>query len=95
MTKRKSVTKKWRDISPKTQKQRSRVFEKCGKKCFLKPDLKTPGKSKIPICTVNSCKVNCKGLQAAHSRARQWRRGVISKKAKSLQKSKCNLQDCL
>ncbi len=52
---------------------RTRMYKKCGKKCFL--GKKTPGDRQhpdFPICTKGTCKVNTKGLYAAYIRAKQW-----------------------
>ena len=54
-------------------KQRTRMYRKCGKKCFL--GTKTPGDKQhpnFPICTKGTCRVNPKGLYAAYIRAKQW-----------------------
>jgi hypothetical protein len=62
----------WSKQSPKG-KQRTRMYKKCGKKCFL--GTKTPGDKQhpdFPICTKGTCKVNSKGLYAAYIRAKQW-----------------------
>ena len=59
----------WSKQAPKG-KQRTRMYKKCGKKCFLGP-AKKPSPS-FPICRKNTCKVSTKGLYAAYVRARQW-----------------------
>ena len=56
----------WSKIKPNTRKQRKYLMNKCGKKCFLGPNLS------FPICPKNSCKINRKGLHSAIIRARQW-----------------------
>jgi hypothetical protein len=40
--------------------------EKCGKKCFLGPY------KSFPICDMNTCKVDKKGVWAAYIRAKEW-----------------------
>ena len=63
--------------------QRTRMYKKCGKKCFL--GTKTKGDKKhpdFPICAKNTCKVNKKGLWAAFIRARQWGKSKKSYKSK-------------
>ncbi len=64
--------KGWGNLSPKG-KQRTTMYRKCGKKCFLgkktKGDKQHPS---FPICAKGTCKVNKKGLYAAYVRARQW-----------------------
>jgi len=70
---RKSVPwKGWGKLAPKGV-QRTRMYKKCGKKCFL--GTKTRGDKKhpdFPICAKGTCKVNKKGLWAAYIRAKQW-----------------------
>ena len=59
-------------------KQRTVMFKKCGKKCFL------GSKKSFPICKKNTCKVSKKGVYAAYVRARQYHRNGVSAKAKRL-----------
>lgn len=61
--------------------QRTVMFKKCGKKCFL------GSKKSFPICKKNTCKVSKKGVYAAYVRARQYHRNSVSAKAKRLIKS--------
>lgn len=51
----------------KLRSQRRRKLERCGKGCFLMPK-----EMKFPICSKNSCAVDCKALLAAKIRAKQW-----------------------
>ena len=54
-------------------KERTEMFHKCGKKCFLGKHTPTDKlHPDFPICTKNTCKVNTKGLWAAYVRAREW-----------------------
>lgn len=62
---------------PKSVEKRRSMLKKCGKKCFLKPDMKHPG---FPVCN-NNCKVMRKGLLSAFIRARQWGYQDIAKMA--------------
>lgn len=62
---------------PKSVEKRRSMLKKCGKKCFLKPDMKHPG---FPVCN-NNCKVMQKGLLSALIRARQWGYHDIAKMA--------------
>ena len=62
----------WGRLAPHG-KQRTRMYRKCGKRCFL--GKKTPGDRQhpnFPICAKGTCKVNTKGLYAAYVRAKQW-----------------------
>ena len=77
--KRKTVKRKqvpwagWSKQSPSSA-QRSRMYRKCGSKCFLgKNSQKNTGRSpSFPICKKNTCKISKKGLYAGYVRARQW-----------------------
>lgn len=96
-SRRKSPVRGWSKLAPKTRSARKSLYKSCGKKCFLKPNHKSPGKSKFPICRKGSrnCKENCKGLLAAFIRARQFRKKVPSynRVAKSA-KSKAQKKGC-
>ena len=62
---------------------RTRMFRKCGYKCFL--GTRTPGDRQhpdFPICTKGTCDVNTKGLWAAYIRAKQWGKSKKSYKGK-------------
>ena len=61
--------------------QRTVMYKKCGRKCFLGPP-KRPHPS-FPICTKGTCKVNKKGVYAAYIRAKQWGKKRSSYKGKS------------
>ena len=58
--------------------QRTVMFKKCGKKCFL------GSKKSFPICKKNTCKVSKKGVYAAYVRARQYHKSAVSAKAKKM-----------
>ena len=78
----------WRDIKPD-----KKDYGKYKKSCFL-----LPKENKYPICDKKTKKMNCKGLLAAHNRAKlSIRRGLknktysykdITKKARKLAKTK-------
>lgn len=62
----------WSKQAP-SGKARTKMYKKCGKKCFL--GTFTPGDKQhpdFPICTKNTCKINSKGLYAAYIRAKEW-----------------------
>lgn len=67
-------TRGWKKQQP-NNRQRTIMFKKCGKKCFLGP------KQSYPICTKNTCKINKKGVYSAFIRSRQFHRKNISRKA--------------
>ena len=80
--KRGSVTRGWKNQKPGYH-QRTVMFQKCGKKCFLGP------KKSFPICKKNTCKISPKGVYSAYIRSREYRsRGqkyrVVSRKAKKM-----------
>ena len=56
-----SKIKLWRNIKPKTIRQKKNMKKKYKSKCFLEP--KT---LKYPICDKNTGKVSCKGLNASN-----------------------------
>ena len=58
--------------------QRTIMLKKCGKKCFL------GSKKSFPICKKNTCKISPQGVYSAYIRARQYKRGNISRKANKL-----------
>ena len=68
--------KGWSKIEPKG-KERTTMYKKCGKKCFL-GNIKRNGRGSerqhpnFPICAKGTCKINSKGLWAAYIRAKQW-----------------------
>jgi hypothetical protein len=67
--------KGWKKQQPKTKKEQTKMWNKCGKKCFLGT------KKSYPICTKNTCKINKKGVYSAYIRSRQFKKKNISKKA--------------
>jgi len=62
---RKNNVKGWSKQQPGTH-QRTLMFKKCGKKCFLGPH------NTFPICTKNTCNINKKGVKSAYMRAREY-----------------------
>lgn len=56
---------KWQKLAP-NRTQRIKMLKKCGKKCFLGPNLS------FPVCAKNTCKINIKGLEMAYIRATHW-----------------------
>ena len=55
----------WRGKSP-NKTQRRKMMKKCGKKCFLGPNLS------FPICAKGTCRKNKRGIMSAYIRAKQW-----------------------
>lgn len=75
----------WSNQLP-TRKQRTTMYKKCGKKCFL------GSRKSFPICSKNTCSINKRGVYAAYIRSRQYRKKgskyyKISRKAKKLLKT--------
>lgn len=58
-------------------RERTKMFRKCGEKCFLGPN------KSFPICSKNTCRVNPKGVYAAYVRSRQWGKPYSSYKKQS------------
>jgi len=71
--------KGWKRENP-SQRERTVMLKKCGKKCFLGT------KKSFPICKKNTCAVSKKGVYAAYLRARQTKRSRIAKKARGMLK---------
>lgn len=70
--------KHWGDVAPSTVTDRERVRQKCGAKCFLRPS--TNG---FPICTVYSCRPDCRGIESAKYRASQFKYDDVLNKINS------------
>lgn len=64
-TSKKCYLKGWKDVKPTTH-GRTVMEKKCGKKCFLGP------KKSFPICDMNTCDIDRRGVYAAYVRAREW-----------------------
>jgi len=76
-TRKRSVTRGWKKQKPSVH-ERTVMYKKCGKKCFL------GSKKSFPICTRRTCRVNIRGVHSAFSRAREWKYRTVAKKAKAL-----------
>ena len=61
----------WSKEAPNA-KQRTKMYNKCGKKCFLGKITTNKQHPNFPICIKNTCKVSKKGVYAAYIRSRQW-----------------------
>ena len=87
-----SQSKGWSKDNPKRGKQRNKLMEICGKQCFLIPDDKA-----FPICKVvdksSDCKLDCRAVGAAKSRAGEWKYNKILKFSKDLYDEKCQLKE--
>lgn len=78
--------KNWSQLSP-NKSQRKIMNKKCGKKCFLGPNLS------FPICRKYTCKVDKRGVLAAFIRAQYWNKTKKNKKYKNvINKSKMLLK---
>ena len=80
-----SATRGWGEVAPKRGRPRNRLLEKCGPACFLKPDTLS-----FPICPRDKCEIDCRGVNAAYIRARQWKYDRVGEEALKLKK-KCGL----
>lgn len=75
----------WSKRSPRTREARRAVKAKCGTSCFLKPS-GDGGAGSFPICrnlksSRGKCVVDCQGVKAAYTRARQFGHNAVAKKA--------------
>lgn len=83
--------KNWSQLAP-NKSQRKLMNKKCGKKCFLGPNLT------FPICRKYTCKLDKRGVLAAFIRTKYWNKtkknkiykNVINKAKLLLKKSKKN-----
>ena len=74
-------TKGWSRSAPDKGPERRALATRCGlTKAFLKPNKSRPGQSEYPIMAANTqiCAPDCKGLQAAYRRARQFKHNKIA-----------------
>ena len=73
----------WSKLAPKGR-QLTKMYKKCGKRCFLGRKTKGKRHPDFPICKKKTCKISKKGLAAAYVRARQWgkKRSSYKKKGK-------------
>ena len=81
-------------LSPAKGPARHALKKRCGTKCFLLPETE-----KFPICRAlnmsgstrsTPCQIDCQGLRAAKSRARQWHYAAVGLKAdRLLARQKC------
>ena len=82
-------TRGWAMAAPKKGKERNELMEKCGKSCFLRPEVK-----KYPICAAlregKECEVDCRGVLSAKIRARQYKDEGVAKKASNINICKLN-----
>ena len=82
------ATKGWGAAAPKRGKERHDLMNKCGRQCFLQPE-----NEGFPVCAAlregQGCKVDCRGVTAALSRARQHKRGGIAQRARAIQQRRC------
>ncbi len=75
----------WGKKSPRTRRERQRVYDKCGRKCFLGKDLS------FPVCSkyTRKCKRDRAGVCAARYRAVQHDHKEIARKARRILKGGC------
>ena len=88
-----SPTRGWRAASPQRGKERHKLKEQCGNKCFLKPS-----QEGYPVCPALSraaspkkkCETDCRGVLAALIRAAQQGDTQTANKARTLYNKKCS-----
>ena len=56
----------WSGWSGRAPTRRKKMMKRCGKKCFLGPNLS------FPICAKGTCRKNKRGIMSAYIRAKQW-----------------------
>jgi hypothetical protein len=71
-------TNGWKEAAPKKGVARQKLMKECGPDAYL-----LPSKLKFPIVAAGdkSCKPDCRGLQSAFVRAKQWKYDAVAKKA--------------
>ncbi|HSW76368.1 MAG TPA: hypothetical protein VLG50_04960 [Candidatus Saccharimonadales bacterium] len=83
-----SKTRSWAARSPQRGTERHTLLNQCGAKAFLDAE-----NEKYPVMsalrTGDGCQYNCKGLQSAYIRARQYHNEPIATKAKGLLAQHC------
>ena len=72
-TKKQHIWNQWSKVSPETH-ERTLMFKRCGKRCFLGT------KKSFPICSRNTCKKNRLGVLAAYIRAKEYSSNSLSSK---------------
>lgn len=90
----KSPTRGWAKVAPRRGSPRAALYNACGPKCFLMPNAKRPSQSKFPVCKKCSgkrcsCKPDCRGIQSAYNRARQYKYNKVAARANRMLKEKC------
>jgi hypothetical protein len=87
MQRRKS--KNWSSLAPHTMTERQNLASRCGRsRCFLRPS-----NLGFPICSYRgNCSVDCRGLNAAKSRARQFGYSSILNKSKYIKSCTSNIR---
>lgn len=70
-------TRGWGKVKPSRGTARRELYQKCGRRCFFKPNDTTPGKSGYPICPKLSgnhpkCQLDCRGIQTARQYASRF-----------------------
>ena len=83
-----SATRGWGVDKPQRGVERHELHDQCGSKCFLRPA--TEG---FPICprleSGRGCTVDCRGVHAAYTRARQYHYDDVADKAAHILEKKC------
>ena len=77
-------TRGWGEVAPKRGRPRNLLYDKCGDRCFLKPDTLS-----FPICPSDRCEIDCRGVESAYIRAAQWKYHTIKQNADRLRQQKC------
>lgn len=85
-------TRGWNAIFPKGDPARRALYKTCGAECFLLPGPTPDSHHGYPICaslgaTSKDCQADCRGIQAAYGRAKQWKQPSVAQLSKKLQQT--------
>ncbi len=84
-------TRGWRAAAPQKGTERHELKQKCGDKCFLRPESEG-----FPICAAlregKGCAIDCRGVVAAKVRARQYKYPKVAQRAERISKEKACLR---
>lgn len=89
-TKKRNYTRGWSLDAPHTKSERDTLLEECGERCFLLPEYK-----KFPICKKCregkcKCLIDCRGVETAKRRARQFNYDTVAKMANEIEEDVCD-----
>lgn len=72
-----SPSRGWKDVEPHRGPERRGLYAQCGAECFA-----DPANLKYPMCDKDdNCRPDCRGMEAAYARARQYHHQGIADRA--------------